>query len=298
MPSIISNLCNSAISALRANAVVLLFLCLLLGVNSLWAGTPKAGGGYELLKSIPLTANLMTTDFLKNVYVVDEQNKLTKYDSLGNVVASYSDSKYGRLTAVDASSPLNVLLFYKYYNTIVTTDMKLNVKRLFKLSSLANNPINNAPVACMSYDNYIWVYDADASRLKKIDHNYQVIYQSLDLRNILGEAVSPSFLLERDGLIYMNIPKMGIVMFDIYGTYYSSVSNTDLNKDDLAVFQVVQQKIVYFADKSLFVYDILDRMPEAVNLPVATSPKDVKVEKGRIYVLTDDKLMIYSQKNN
>lgn len=275
-----------AISKHLSWAILLLFITAL---NS-YATTPK--GNFNLISTIEVKADFMTTDFLKNVYVVDKKNVLTKYDSIGTKIGTYTESKYGKLTAIDATSPFNVLLFYKDYATLVTTDMKLNTRRLFKLPSIG---INNVPVACMSHDNYIWVYDADASRLKKIDNNYQVVQQSLDLRNILGEAVTPNYMVERDGLIYLNIPGMGVIMFDIFGTFYTSVSNTDLNKDDLSTFQVVQQKIMYFSDHYLFVYDLSSQQPESVLLPEGMRPRDVRIEKGRLYMLDDDKLQIYAQ---
>ncbi len=216
--------------------ITLFALCLL-------SGMAVRAGNYELLTSIDTKSKVITTDFLKNVYAVTEDNKLVKYDSTGTIVATFSDNRYGTLTSADATSPFNVLLFYKDFATIVTTDMRLTTKRLFRLSGLG---INNVAAACLSYDNYIWVYDTDAARLKKINSNYDIIQQSIDLRLLLGEAIVPDFMVERDGLIYMNVPGMGILLFDLQGTFYTSVSNTDLGKDDLHRFQVVQQKIVYF----------------------------------------------------
>ncbi len=266
-------------------------ILLLVATLSSYATTPPKGN-FNLISTIEVKATYLTTDFLKNAYVIDNKNVLTKYDSIGTKIGTYTESKYGKLTAIDATSPFNVLLFYKDYATLVTTDMKLNTRRLFKLPSIG---INNVAVACMSHDNYIWVYDMDAAQLKKIDNNYQVVQQSLDLRNILGEAITPNYMVERDGLIYLNIPGMGVIMFDIFGTFYTSVSNTDLNKDDLNSFQVVQQKIVYFADHYLYVYDLNTQEPESVLLPEGMKPRDVRIEKGRLYMLDDDKLQIYAQ---
>jgi hypothetical protein len=249
-------------------------------------------GNYELLSSLDIKAKVLTTDFLKNVYAVTEDNKLVKYDSTGAVVGTFSDNRYGALSSADATSPFNILLFYKDFATIVTTDMRLTAKRLFRLSSLG---INNVSATCLSYDNYVWVYDTDAARLKKINANYEVVQQSMDLRLLLGEAIVPDFLVERDGMVYMNVPKMGILLFDLQGTFYTSVSNTDLGKDDLHNFQVIQQKIVYFDQESLFIYDLASQMQEGIALPRNANIRDVKVERGRLFILTDEKLQVYVQ---
>lgn len=249
-------------------------------------------GNYELLTSIDTKSKVLASDFLKNVYAVTEDNKLAKYDSTGTLTATFSDNRYGTLNAVDATTPFNVLLFYKDFATIVTTDMRLTTKRLYRLPSIG---INNVSAACMSYDNYIWVFDTDASRLKKINANYEIVQQSLDLRLLLGEAVVPDFLVERDGFIYMNVPGMGILVFDLQATFYTSISNTDIGKDDLHNFQVIQQKIVYFDQESIFIYDIATQEHEGIALPRNVNIRDVKIERGRLFVLTDEKLQIYVQ---
>lgn len=272
---------------------IILCSCWLFGLGGgLWLQAAPPKGNFNLISTIETKGSHVTTDFLKNVYVVDNKNVLTKYDSIGTKTATYTESRYGKLTTVDATSPFNVLLFYKDYATLVTADMKLNTRRLFKLPSIG---INNVAAACMSNDNYIWIYDTDASKLKKIDNNYQVVQESLDMRSILGETITPTFMVERDGLIYVNVPSMGILIFDIYGGFYTAVSNTDLNKDDLQLFQVVQQKVVYFAENYLYIFDLDTKEPESVLLPPGIRPRYVRVEKGRLYILEDDKLQIYAQ---
>lgn len=249
-------------------------------------------GNYELLTTINIKAKSITTDFLNNVYVISEDNKVMKYDSTGTLINTFSDNRYGAVTSVDATSPFNVVLFYKDFATVVTTDMRLNTRRLYRLPSIG---INNVAAVCLSYDNYLWVYDSDAARLKKIDANYTVVQQSPDLRNLLGENINPNFLVERDGFIYLNIPGVGIILFDIYGTFYTSVSNTDILNDQLSVFQVVQQKVVYLNEGSLFIYEISSREQDGIRLPINGGVRDVKIEKGRLFILTDDKLQVYVQ---
>lgn len=273
-------------------------LCLL--CTTAWAAqtptpdkaNPKTVGNYELLASVDVKGRFLTSDFLKNAYVITEDNKVAKYDSTGSQIAIFSENRYGTLTSVDATSPFNVLLFYKDFATLVTTDMRLTTKRLYRLPNIG---INNVAAACMSHDNYIWVYDTDAARLKKINANYEVIQQSMDMRQLLGEAIAPNFLVERDGLIYMNVPGVGVLMFDIFGTYYTSASNTDLGNDNLQTFQALKQKMIYLNENSLFIYDVFEREPEGIPLPRTSNIRDVKVERGRLFILTDEKLQFYIQ---
>ncbi len=246
---------------------------------------------YKLTKTIPLKGSFMTTDPLKSAYVINEKNQVIKYDSVGNRIGFFSENKFGPLHSIDAKTPFNIMLFYKEQGTVITTDFRLNKKRMYKLTSVG---IDNVAAACMSHDNYIWVYDLDDNRLKKIDNNYKVIYQSQDVLSLLGEAVIPNFMMEKDGLIYVNVPDVGIIMFDIYGTYYTSASVTDIGKKDLQSFQVLNNQILYYEQGLLNIYNVFTREPQAIRIPKTANTKDVRIEKGFLYVLNEEELQFFT----
>lgn len=249
-------------------------------------------GNYQLISTIPLEANFITTDFLKNAYIINKKNQVMKYDSTGALINIFSENKYGQLHSIDATSPFNVLLFYKDNATVVSTDMKLNTRRLYKLSSVG---INNVSTVCLSSDNYIWVFDTDDQRLKKIDANYQVIQKSIDMRKMLGESITPNFLIEKDGLVYLNIPNQGLILFDILGTYYTSIMKEDITSRPFNEFQVVNNRIIYYDNTYLSVYDIVTKEPEWIAIPNNTDTQKVRVERGRLYILNKTNLQFYAQ---
>ncbi|MGB0840160.1 MAG: hypothetical protein ACPGXL_08470, partial [Chitinophagales bacterium] len=235
----------------------------------------------------------ITTDFMKNAYVLTNKNQVMKYDSLGTVMGSYSENRYGNATSVDATSPFNTLVFYQDQSTIVSLDLRLNPRQLYRLSTV---DINNIGAMCLSQDNNIWVYDMDSSRLRKINQDYEVMYESLNLSALLGTTVEPNFMIERDGLIYLNVPNLGIMMFDIYGNYYNSVSYVDLGIEGIDRFQVVSQKIVFFYKDKLVIYDIWDRTGEALPVPQTIDTKEMRVERGLLYMLKKKELEFYAAK--
>jgi len=113
----------------------------LAAVFSALSFAPAPKGNYNLISSVPVNARFLTTDYLKSAYVINNKNQVIKYDSTGTILGVFSEERYGNLTSVDATSPFNVLLFYKDFSTIVTTDMRLNAKRLYKLSTLGMNNV-------------------------------------------------------------------------------------------------------------------------------------------------------------
>jgi len=243
---------------------------------------------YELVQNINLKAKFLTTDVLNNAYIITNTDQVERYDTAGNLTGRYGESRYGKLSSVDASSAFNVLLFYKDYSTIVMVDNRMNVRNFFKLSSMG---INNVSAACLSEDNYIWFFDQDASKLKKITNSYDIVHESIDLSQMLGMEVKPNFMIERDGIIYLNDPEIGVLLFDRYGTYYNSFVNPGLSG-----FQVINGRLVYPKDDELHVYHYARKELNKVKLPVTSASKGIQLQGNRLYVLTANELKIYEKK--
>jgi len=257
--------------------------------------TPNAtAGDYDLVNTIPMEATFLTTDFLKSAYVITSNNEVMKYDSTGNIIGKYSDNRYGSLTTIDAKSPFNVLMFYKEFATVVAVDMKLSARHLYKLSSIN---INNVAAVCLSDDNYIWVYDLDDGKLKKINTKYEIIHESLSLPQLLGQEIVPNFMTEEEGMIYMNVPDVGVMMFDVFGNFYNALSPTDLGNNDLGSFQVLQRKIINFEDGQLTFQDAFSSENSRIPLPKSQNAVDVKVQKGRLFMLQPNELQFFVQAN-
>lgn len=261
-----------------------LSLCLFL-VVALSFTSPKPAD-YRLISTLDVTGQHITTDHLKNVYLITNQNRVERYDSTGVLNGVFSDKRFGAMSTVDATSPFNILLFFKDFSTLLTTDNRFNVKNLFKLSTLN---INFVSAACLSYDNYIWIFDQQEGRLKKINDKYEVLYKSTDLTQLLGTPVDPNFIIERDGFIFLNDPHLGILVFDIYGTYYSSFPISGLES-----FQVIKNNLVYYQDGQVQIFNYTEKETRSIPIPGIENVKSVKLEKNRLFVLTDKDLRIYS----
>ncbi len=268
--------------------------CLLVG--TLLAFTLSSEDNYQLVSTVPVEGKFITTDFLKNAYVITQKDQVMKYDSTGNLVGNFSDNKYGAPTSIDATTPFNVLIFFKDVATAVTTDMRLNTRRLYRFSSL---DINNIAAVALSHDNYIWIYDEDENRLKKINQNYEVMYQSLDIQQLIGEELQPNFIIERNvsgsHLVFLGIPNMGIIVFDMFGNYYTSVPNHSLQAEGLDSFQVINDKIVYFFDGKVLVYDFFSTEITALKIPVTANSNAVNIERGQLFLLNNKELKMYAR---
>ena len=156
-----------------------------------------------------------STDNLGNIYLLTATNQIKKVNEKGDSVAVYNDvRRYGKISAVDATNPLKILVYYKDFSTIVVLDRLLNAQAVV---DLRKQNILQVTAVTSSYDNNIWVYDELDSKIKKISDNGAVLLESTDFRQVFDSVPSPSAMYDRDGLLYLYDQRKGLMVFDYYG---------------------------------------------------------------------------------
>jgi hypothetical protein len=241
---------------------------------------------YTLIKSLPFPeATFLTTDNLGYSYVV-VGNQLFKFDSQGKPVSNYSENNLGSLIYVDAVNPMKLLLFYRDFAQLIFLDMKLSSQSKIDLRSIN---INQPLAACNSKEEGCWVYDREDDQLKKIDNNLQVVHQSGNLTQLLGYQINPGMMKESNGLVYINNPETGILVFDRFAGYFKTLPFTNLS-----AFQVVDKDLLFITNNKLFRYENKTLSEKEVLLPQHDSIRACRIEQNELYLLTSDSLKFYS----
>src|SRR5437868_10134936 len=162
-----------------------------------------------------------SVDNLDNVYVLNSNDQIKKYNSRGDSVAVFNNvKKFGRVSVIDASNPLKILLYYKDFSTVVVLDRMMNQQNTI---DLRKQNIFQASAVALSYDNNIWLFDEVNSKLKKIDDNGEVLLETPDFRLLFGDAPSPESIFDRDGFVYMYDSVKGVYVFDYYGALKNKI---------------------------------------------------------------------------
>lgn len=241
---------------------------------------------YKLINSIPFSnATFITSDKLGNVYVVIE-NQLLQFDPRGKPLANYSETNLGSLQYVDAGNPMKILLFYPDFARIIILDSKLSPQSTIDLRTLN---INQPIVACNSKEDGYWVYDREDDQLKKIDLNLQIVQQSGNLTQQVGYQMQPTLMTEENGLVYINNPSNGILVFDRFGTYYKTIPYPNLKN-----FQVIENDVLFINNNKLLRYDSKTIEEKQILLPYKDSIVAARIEQHQLYLLTSDSLNFYS----
>ena len=243
----------------------------------------RANDSLVLVKSIPIEARLFTTDLLGNCYVVKENNFLIKYNSLGDSVAQFNEVKKGKVTQIDATNPLRVLLYYADFNQIIILDNMLSKKNVLKLNTIG---IFNAPCIANSIDGNIWVYDQSSNNLLKLDNQLALLSTS-NLRNFFSESIDPIYMVEQERNLFIVDSVQGIFRFDLYGFY-----NTTYHFKTKEV-QYFNGYLVYPQIPSLFSYQTQTISEKKILLPNPASIVQVRIERNKLFILRKKTLEIY-----
>ncbi len=242
-------------------------------------------GDFRLINSIPFTNAGLTTDRFGNAYIIVE-NQLLEYDSSGNPKANYAEAGSGKLTSVDASNPLKIVLFYRDFARIQVLNNKLSIESTIELR---NTGIMQPLVACQSFLDGYWIFDQQDFSLKKIDLNLRLIYQSGNMNQSLGYSLQPESITEANESVYMNNPATGILVFDKFGNYYKTIPITGITS-----FQVIEKNLLYLKDNKLNRFDFTSLADNEVILPEHETLVCARFEQQKLFLLTTASLAFYS----
>ncbi|MEO9033343.1 MAG: hypothetical protein ABI285_08885 [Ginsengibacter sp.] len=243
---------------------------------------------FRFLKKIEYPISSFAVDNLGELYIINTDNQLKKYNEKGDSVGVFNQvTKYGKLSYVEAQNPWKAILFYKNYSTIVLLDKYLNVLTSINLRMQNIFQVN---AVTTSYDNNIWIYDEQDNKLKKIDDAGNNLFETVDFRLLFDSVPSPKKIIDNDGFIYLYDPEKGLYIFDYYGSFKNKLPF--LHWTDIAV---IDKQVYGFDQEHLYRYNApLPDVKKYRLLPELQNNNSIKVNNHRMYVLKNQQLKIYS----
>jgi len=256
-------------------------LCLFLLMSTISFSQNK----FNQIATIEIEADFITTDNQANSYVV-KGNELTKYNKTGKLLYKFSNNKLGNITFVDASNMLNLLVFYKDFSTVLFLDNTLSLSS--GPISLDKTGFQQAQLVCSSHNSSMWIYDQQNFELLRIDKKLEIQQKTGNLAAVLNNELQPTYLLEYDNNVYLNNPKTGILIFDIYGTYYKTIPLIGLN-----YFQVIGDCVYYTIDNKVKSYNIKTAEEKQFDIPLSEFKK-FRLEMGILVIQNQKAIRFYS----
>ena len=243
---------------------------------------------FRFLKKIEYPISSFTVDNLGELYIINTDNQLKKYDEKGDSVGVFNQvTKYGKLSYVEAQNPWKAILFYQNYLTVVLLDKYLNVLTNI---NLRNQNIFRVKAVTTSYDNNIWLFDEQDYKLKKMDDNGKALFETVDFRLLFDSVPTPQKIIDYDGFVYLYDPEKGLYTFDYYGSFKNRLSF--LHWTDI---EIIDKQIYGFDKDHLYRYS--PPLPDIKKYSLSPSLQNnhsIKVSNHRMYVLKNQQLEIYS----
>ncbi|HKC68425.1 MAG TPA: hypothetical protein VKG26_09350 [Bacteroidia bacterium] len=235
----------------------------------------------KTLFTIKATADFFTTDNIGNTYLIKGE-EIKKYSQTGDLLKIFSNKTTGKITSVDATNPLRILVFYKDFATILIIDDLLSQNG--DPMNLLDYSLEQSDVICNSFNNGIWFFNRENMELVRLDETFKPVVNTGNLNRLLGADFKPNFMLENNGYLYLNNPTEGVYVFDIYGTYFKTIPIKNLQR-----FQVKENNMFYYMAGMLKSYNIKDLTQKELPFKNVT---DMRVEKENYFLFYPDSVVV------
>jgi hypothetical protein len=266
-------------------------LCILImGALFTQGASAQRASDFVLSKTIAGEFSDFTVDNLGNIYVLNKGNQLKKLSPNGDSLAIFNDvRRFGKVSSIDATNPLKVVVYYREFTMIIELDRFLNVVNTIDLRKLN---ILQAKAVGLAYDNNVWVYDELDAKLKRVADDGSLVDQTTDFRQLFDSTPDPSLLRDQGGYVYLYDPAKGVYMFDHYGGLKAHLALPGW-KD----FDVLDKSMLGRDAHSFFRYQqgTLDLQEEPIPAYAADAQR-IRISPSAIYVLKNAGLEIYSNR--
>lgn len=160
--------------------------------------------------------NSLECDKLGNVYLISDF-EILKYNAGGKLLTRYSNKQYGKISTLDVTNPLKLLVFYKDFSLVLFLNNMLDIQGDPIAFETLGMPM--VTFACTGFDNSLWIYDSDAFELKRMNAEMTVSGRSGNLFTILKKEVKPIYIQEHLNQLYMLANDSNLYVFDAFGSF-------------------------------------------------------------------------------
>jgi hypothetical protein len=244
----------------------------------------QAADSLVLLKKIPMQSTVFTTDKEGNVYCAFKNNTVYRYNENGDSTGYFSTVRRGKVTQIDASNPMRLMLYYADVPQLVMLNRMMSPVNTIDLKQVN---IYNCPSISNSADGLIWAYNTLLTELVKIDDTGKPTAKSYNLLQQFQTNIQPIYITEQERNLFVVDSVMGILKFDAFGNYLTTYHF------EAKEIQFVNNQLVYYSKGQMISYNTKTITEQKVNLPSLPNIINARIERNRIYVLCEDGLYIY-----
>jgi hypothetical protein len=248
-----------------------------------------------------------TTDVLGNIFIISPTNDIEKYDKNGIKLATANFKVLGNITSIDATNAFDIYVFYRDQNKILYLDNLLNIKGETNLEDIG---ISQCAAFARSFDDQLWLVDMGDLKIKKYSKDLKFIGESASLNTIItDEPILPEKLVDFKSTLYV-LNNGTLLNFDAFINYTRTVFSDSIEDfqiiqkisgdpdDSVELFQVLYEQVMYIKDSTVYTYNTLNFQFSKLPLYNNGKIKNIRIEKERLYILSDESLILHSYREN
>ncbi|HBF88806.1 MAG TPA: hypothetical protein DDX39_09205 [Bacteroidales bacterium] len=240
---------------------------------------------FEKKSEIKFEGQYFTTDKLGFIYVVNKES-IKKYTPEGILKHTYSNAKYSEISSIDATNPMRILVFYKEFNQVLFLDNTLSEIR--SAISLDDLNVESPELVCSSYDSGFWVFNGFTKQLLYFNNNLQLIHKGVEIGSMLKENSLPTFIIEKNNQVFLNMSNQETFVFDRFGNF-KSIIYADIAKD----FQVIDNNLYFFSNQHLIKLDHVLLKTDTLNIPIIENPIALRIESNYLFLANTNSIFVF-----
>lgn len=265
--------------------LALFLLCPLISIGQKEEVQFDVEANSKLLGTISTHAKFICSDNIGYFYAVNDDN-ITKYEENGDSMFTVSTKITGDVHSFDISFALKPLVFYRDQNAAMILDNTLSPQG--DLIHFEDYDIFTPTAICNSFNgNTIWVFNQDNFELLQINNERGIQYRSGNLKQQLGDFGEVNEMIEHKNKLYITTAKMGVLIFDIYGSYRSRITQNGLSEVHFSGNSMVAKK-----DNAYVILKDVEHVIDVVPVPIKSDAKQICMNGKQIHLLKENKIEI------
>jgi hypothetical protein len=232
---------------------------------------------------------MVRVDDLGNIFLLHYDNSVEVFTIRGQHF-THNEKSLGNIKNIDVSNPMRILLHYSDANMVLFVDNTLTEMGRVQLQNFGIYG-QNILVANSKMGGF-WIYDP----IQQSINRYDIVGKKYAGNQLTGidKDLQPSFMYEKNAMVYMSLSNGQLVVLDINGTLSAKYSSSlALGKE----FQVEDETIFWLSNDSLCTFNTISHSQKKLPLPKPiikekSRPK-VFVADNKCYILVRQKLLVY-----
>ena len=228
-----------------------------------------------------------TADHLGMLYVSNEKGVITKYNSNGFQLLSYSGNTTSPIYSIDVSHTAKIFGFFKENQSYLILDRFLNPLNEALLNS---SIIGNVSETAYAPDNNLWIFDQSDLSVKKIDLINNTIHTVISVSLFINSEVWDIKQIEEyQNRLYLYNSNRDVYVFDNLGNYIKK-----LQIKPSCNFWFENDRMVYIQEQKIYKYGLYEgEIKQIATLEDTNQYIKIISINNFIYLISKNKIIVY-----